>query len=218
MTILRLATTWGFPSVRQLAVSHLKETAMDVMQKIKIFQDYKVPRSDIFPCFVELASREKLLDAEEFGVLEDDTKFCIARARETLLRASLSVEGDGPVTNVIERLNIGERSRIVGEAFGISPSEIRDSEFHSGANGGVRNFVYGKHDMLMTFSRPRLVQVHWGRTTRKRVQVNLEITQWTLASHRRRHRALIRLVCVDLMISLMGGTSFRGREAACLQN
>jgi len=132
ITILRLATIWGFPSVRKLAISHLKTTSMDVMEKIKAFQEYKVPRSDMLPAFVELASRENPLSREEFGVLEDDTKFCITQARETLLRTALSVERDAPAMDHSEHLNVTERSRLVAEVFGLPPPETPASEVDPG--------------------------------------------------------------------------------------
>lgn len=106
---------------------------MDTVKKIKAFKKYKVPEADIFPLYVELASRERMLTREEFNVLDDDAKYCVAQAREILRGAhahspSESSDTSSSGSSLGEGLSHRDKLRIVAEAFGVPPDFGSESE------------------------------------------------------------------------------------------
>lgn len=142
ITILRLATKWECPDIRDFAISHIKTTSLSAVKKIKILREYGTPQADLLPLFIELASREQMLTREEFRVLDDDTKFCIVRARE-MLRTSPHTEGSGsPTTPHPRRLSDAEKSQVVAEAIGVPPP-VFDSDAQSVASDVVSTFYLG---------------------------------------------------------------------------
>jgi hypothetical protein len=126
ITILRLASLWKFPRIGDFAVSFIDKLSLETVRKIKIYQDYKVPRRHLLPLYIELATRDKMLEVEEFRVLDAETLFPIVRARE-MLRAPPPADGDRESLVSAIRMDCTEEEKIgvVAVAFGLSPEEAQ---------------------------------------------------------------------------------------------
>ncbi|KAJ3557081.1 hypothetical protein NP233_g11832 [Leucocoprinus birnbaumii] len=128
ITILRLASLWECSGIRDFAVSYIDKTPMETAQKIQIYQDYHVPQKHLLPLYIELATREKMLEREEFRLLDADTLYSIVRARE-MLRAP-SPAGSGRDRDILMsplRSDYSEEDKwdIVTLAFGISAEQVQ---------------------------------------------------------------------------------------------
>src|SRR6201999_2565362 len=86
IAILKLASKWEFPNVRSFAISHINEMPMETVKRVKLYQDLNVPRAYLLPLYVELVTREQMLEPEDFEILDKKTLHSITKARE-LLRA-----------------------------------------------------------------------------------------------------------------------------------
>ncbi|KAF5354946.1 hypothetical protein D9756_005641 [Leucocoprinus leucothites] len=135
ITILRLATLWECPGVRDLAISFIDKISMETVQRIKIYQEYKVPREHLLPLYIELATREKMLEREEFRILDADTLFSIVRARE-MLRAPLPADGgrnrDDSISPLREEFTDDDKRNIVATAFEISAEQVQALKLKGG--------------------------------------------------------------------------------------
>lgn len=88
-----MASRWQGPEICKLAVSKINEIDMDILQRIKLYQDHGVEHKFILPFYLELARREEMLGPEAFRVLDTDTLVSIVRARE-MLRAPYTADAD----------------------------------------------------------------------------------------------------------------------------
>lgn len=99
-----------------------------MVDKIKLYQDCDVARDHLLRLYVKLATRPRMLEREEFHVLDGDTLYAIVRARE-LLRAPVSV--DPQVDMVMSPIRPeydsedGKVEAVVAAAFGITPEEVQ---------------------------------------------------------------------------------------------
>ncbi|KAF9444179.1 hypothetical protein P691DRAFT_678099 [Macrolepiota fuliginosa MF-IS2] len=116
ITILRLATTWEFPNIREFAISYINALAIETIDKVKIYQEYHVPRKYLLPLLLELATRDEPLEREEFRAIDVDSLYLIISAREMLRTSRLA--------NPARRLSGEEKLDIVVSAFDITPLEI----------------------------------------------------------------------------------------------
>ncbi|KXN93015.1 hypothetical protein AN958_09960 [Leucoagaricus sp. SymC.cos] len=141
--ILHLAARWEFAKVKDLAVRHLEKVDMDLIKRIKLYLENKVPDRYLFRHYVQLARREELLgleDAHALGIetLEDaalgietfedaqalrikiKTFVLIQQARERL-RGQASSDAPSRVRTGTQRVDI---ARIVASTFNLSLEDL----------------------------------------------------------------------------------------------
>ncbi len=126
IAILSLATKWEFPNVQKFAISHIDKMEMETAKKVKLYQDYNVPQAYLLPLYIELVTREQMLEPEEFEVLNKKTLYAITKAREILRTpAARSNTNIGFLSPVHPQVKEEEKVNVIAAAFGMSPQEIR---------------------------------------------------------------------------------------------
>jgi hypothetical protein len=80
--ILVLAQRWGFKEIEQLCIRELENLPIPPVEKIQIYQDFKIDRSRLLSSFAELTMRRTPLSLEEGQKVGLETALQIARARE----------------------------------------------------------------------------------------------------------------------------------------
>ena len=114
--ILNLADKWDFPQVKELAVRELhKKPDLDLIQKMVLYQKYKVDWRHLVPLYAALCARDIPLSLEESEMLGFSTCVAINTARERL-RANPSDEGRSPLPPHLEE---GDVFRVIEELVGM---------------------------------------------------------------------------------------------------
>lgn len=90
-TILRIAAKWGFSEVRELAVRHLENTDIDLVNRIKLYKEHGVAQKHLFPLYVRLVERQELIRLDEAQILGMETLVMICSVRERI-RAPVTKE------------------------------------------------------------------------------------------------------------------------------
>ena len=104
--ILNLADKWDFPQVKELAVRELhKKPDLDLIQKLALYQKYKVDPRHLVPLYAELCARDIPLNLEESEMLGFQACVAINTARERL-RANPSDEGRSPLPAHLEEADV----------------------------------------------------------------------------------------------------------------
>jgi hypothetical protein len=80
--ILTLAQQWRFVEVEQLCVRELEKLPIPPVEKIQIYQDFKLNPDLLHKSYVALTVRDEPLDLEEGEQLGLPTSLKVARARE----------------------------------------------------------------------------------------------------------------------------------------
>lgn len=124
ITILRLAAQWDCPNVREFALSYIDKMPMEIVARIKIYKDYNAPYSYLLPLYMKLAIRERVLEREEFRVLDGDTLYSIVRAREMLRAPVPAGVYNSMISPLRAELSDDEKFDIVVAAFDIPPEEV----------------------------------------------------------------------------------------------
>jgi hypothetical protein len=123
ITIMRYATRWDFPYIKDLAIQHLESHEMDPIARIKLYQENNLSEKYLFPLYVRLASRAELLSIEESRTLGLETLVSIQQARERL-RAPKPPMGDKLLSPIRTDLKPTDVFDIVSATFNISFAEI----------------------------------------------------------------------------------------------
>ncbi|KAF7768693.1 hypothetical protein Agabi119p4_7936 [Agaricus bisporus var. burnettii] len=123
ITIMRYATRWDFPRIKDLAIQHLEKHEMNPIDRIKLYQENKLPEKYLFPLYVGLASRQELLGIEESRTLGIETLVLIQQARERL-RAPTSPMGNKFLSPIRTDLKPADVFDIVSATFNISFGEL----------------------------------------------------------------------------------------------
>ena len=109
--ILALAQRWGFKEVEQLCIRELQNLTIPSVEKIHIYQAFRLDRSLLAESFVDLTIRPEPLNLEEAHKLGIETTLQIARARE-LSRGSNSGKRPSSI-----HLNGSELRSVIQDAF-----------------------------------------------------------------------------------------------------
>jgi len=80
--ILTLAQKWGFREVASLCVRELEKLPIQPVDKICIYQRFKLDRTLLLDSFAKLTTRPEPLTLDEGGRLGLETSLQIAQARE----------------------------------------------------------------------------------------------------------------------------------------
>ena len=100
--ILKLADSWGFKEVKELAVRELhKKPQLDLVERLALYQDHQVDSCHLIPLYGLLCARDTPLTIKESKILGLDTTVLIATMREQL-RALPSNEGKSPLPDDLE--------------------------------------------------------------------------------------------------------------------
>lgn len=111
--ILRLASNWGFPEVKALAVRELEGKPMSLVDRIVLYQAYNVDSEILIPLYVKLCSRDEPLNKIESQKLGVETVVLVFHARERL--RSPSHDGvKSPLPNGVNSLDV---MRVVSETW-----------------------------------------------------------------------------------------------------
>lgn len=111
--ILALAQRWTFKEVEQLCIRELEKLSIPPVDKIKIYQDYKLDTSLLLVSFAQLTIRPDTLSLEEGLKLGIETTLRIMRARE-LARGTNS----GTKPSAVQ-VQISELGSLVQQIFGL---------------------------------------------------------------------------------------------------
>jgi len=91
---------WGFPEVENLCVRELENLSLPPVERIRIYQQFKLDKMLLLEPFAQLAIRTEPLSVEEGQSLGLETSLRIAAARE-LCHGTVS----GPKRSVAELQN-----------------------------------------------------------------------------------------------------------------
>ena len=112
-TILRLAHTWGFDTVKAMALRYIKrneDQIPNVVDRIVKYEEYAPPAETLLPLYIELCKRDEYPTDQECDKLGDTRALKIHRAREKLLRAGKKAGG---------KLDAAQFKDIVAETLGL---------------------------------------------------------------------------------------------------
>lgn len=112
-TILRIASSWGFPEVKALAVRELEAKPMSLVDRIVLYQTYNVDPEVLIPLYAKLCSRDVPLDKAESQKLGVETVVLIFHARERLRSSS----HDGVRSPLPEGINPVDVMQVVTETW-----------------------------------------------------------------------------------------------------
>ncbi|KAI9465149.1 hypothetical protein BJY52DRAFT_666785 [Lactarius psammicola] len=119
-SILRLAHIWDFTEVKELAIRGLEGHQIPALQKIVLYQTYKVDRNRLQTAYTALTVRDEPITIEEGRELGLETALQLARAREV---ARAPVFGGGRrVGNPRSPVNLAgvELHTIINDIFQLS--------------------------------------------------------------------------------------------------
>lgn len=116
-TILRIAAKWGFDQVRELAVRHLENTDIDLVNRIKLYKEHGVAQKHLFPLYMQLAVRRELITLDEAQILGMETLVKIHSVRE---RIRAPVIKEQPLHSPVRKdVNPKDITDIVASTFNI---------------------------------------------------------------------------------------------------
>jgi hypothetical protein len=116
--ILDLAQRWVFKEVEQLCIRELQKLSIPPVEKIHIYQAFRIDRSLLAESFAKLTLRPETLSLEEGNKLGIETALQIAQARE------LSRGSTGRASAV--QLNDAELRSVIQNAFGLEEEAFFD--------------------------------------------------------------------------------------------
>lgn len=109
--ILDLAQRWAFKEVEQLCIRELQKLSIPPVEKIRIYQEFRLDRSLLAESFARLTARPEPLSLEEGHKLGIETSLQIVQARELY-------RGSGTRASVVQ-LNDSELRSVIQDVFGL---------------------------------------------------------------------------------------------------
>lgn len=114
---MRIAAKWGFDQVRELAVRHLENTDIDLVNRIKLYKEHGVAQKHLFPLYMQLAVRRELITLDEAQILGMETLVKIHSVRE---RIRAPVIKEQPLHSPVRKdVNPKDITDIVASTFNI---------------------------------------------------------------------------------------------------
>ncbi|KIK70970.1 hypothetical protein GYMLUDRAFT_33060 [Collybiopsis luxurians FD-317 M1] len=108
-TILTLACRFKFPEVKNLAVRHLEQTELGLVDRISLYQECKADEDLLIPLYANLCAREQTLSLAETHKLGYETAVMVFQAREHL--RSPADRGKSPLPDDIEEGEVEDTIR-----------------------------------------------------------------------------------------------------------
>lgn len=118
LSILRLATRWGFNNVKELSVRELEKLEIECVDKISIYHEYSISRLYLIPSYVSVVKRDRPLTFTEGVKLGMETVLRVADARE---RARQRASESGIRTPSFDDFEDSDVEVLVREVFGLGP-------------------------------------------------------------------------------------------------
>jgi hypothetical protein len=103
---LTLAQRWGFIQVEKLCVRELEKLSIPPVEKIQLYQDFKIDPNLLHASYAALTIRPEPLDIEEGKKLELSTSLKIAQARELARAPGGTTDLLGSVTPQLEESDV----------------------------------------------------------------------------------------------------------------
>ncbi|KIM59321.1 hypothetical protein SCLCIDRAFT_1028542 [Scleroderma citrinum Foug A] len=116
LSILRLATRWGFNSVKELTVRELEKLEIESIEKIAIYHEYSISKLYLIPSYISVVKRDKPLSFTEGMKLGMETVLRVADARE---RVRQHASESGIRTPSFDDFEDSEVERLVREIFNL---------------------------------------------------------------------------------------------------
>ncbi|KAF9460724.1 hypothetical protein BDZ94DRAFT_1169173 [Collybia nuda] len=129
--VLALAHNWEFNEVKNLAVRELQKQDLGVVERIALYQTYKVDAQFLVPLYAILCSRDEPPNDEEADALGSKTAIRVYRARERLRAQS----PDGGRSPLPEGIGLSQVYDTLSAMFGMaspvsSPIEDKAGELN----------------------------------------------------------------------------------------
>ncbi|KAI5988172.1 hypothetical protein EDD15DRAFT_2389351 [Pisolithus albus] len=139
LSILRLATRWGFNNVKELTVRELEKLEIECVDKISIYHEYSISKLYLIPSYISVVKRDKPLTFTEGVKLGMETVLRIADARE---RARQRASESGIRTPSFDDFEDSDVEVLVREVFGLgsrptSPTPTGASAIPNGSNSST---------------------------------------------------------------------------------
>ncbi|KAI6115849.1 hypothetical protein F5141DRAFT_1187318 [Pisolithus sp. B1] len=116
LSILRLATRWGFNNVKELTVRELEKLEIECVDKISIYHEYNISKLYLIPSYITIVKRDKPLSFTEGVKLGMETVLRVADARE---RARQRASESGVRTPSFDDFEDSDVEVLVREVFGL---------------------------------------------------------------------------------------------------
>lgn len=116
LSILRLATRWGFNNVKELTVRELEKLDIECVDKISIYHEHNISKLYLIPSYVTIVKRDKPLTFTEGVKLGMETVLRVADARE---RARQRASESGVRTPSFDDFEDSDVEILVREVFGL---------------------------------------------------------------------------------------------------
>ncbi|KAI6015582.1 hypothetical protein EDC04DRAFT_643805 [Pisolithus marmoratus] len=139
LSILRLATRWGFNNVKELTVRELEKLDIECVDKISIYHEYNISKLYLIPSYIAIVKRGVPLTFTEGVKLGMETVLRIADARE---RARQRASESGIRTPSLDDFEDSDVEVLVREVFGLgsrpaSPTPTGASTIPNGTPGST---------------------------------------------------------------------------------
>jgi len=185
--ILNLAQQWSFIEVEKLCVRELEALSIPPIEKIRLYQDFKLDPNLLHDSFVALTIRDQPLDMEEGEQLKLATSLKIAQARELARRAP-----DGPAT---ARLQDSEVQSVVKDIFRLGSASALTNPPPQPTAGARQNPTSGDDHVDKATAK--------NRKSASKTIVSSIITEGNMRSQTNRSHHFIRLGAVSPTLCLV---------------
>jgi len=158
-SILKLAYTWDFIEVKELAIRGLESLGVPALQKVALYQTYDVDRNLLQAAYTALTVRDEPITIEEGRELGLETALQVARAREIAraprrARSQVSLAGaeldalindifflssSGPAHAQVTNMSQTSTSSGTGTQTNTGPSSSNTAQGTGGSANGATN-------------------------------------------------------------------------------
>lgn len=102
MTILRLATRWAFPKVKELAIRELDALVVSPAERIAIYNEHGIDDERLLNSYVEICKSPTVPTKEEGHLMEMETLINVLQLREDTRREALKLRRESPTSAGLE--------------------------------------------------------------------------------------------------------------------
>ena len=156
VTILRLATRWEFPKIRELAVRELEALDLPAAQRISIYREHGIDDDRLLSSYVELCKSPTLPTKADGDLMQMETLINVLQAREDAHRKAIKLRRESPTSANLEDETLRE---IVSRFFksGLD-SRSTGSSMGSGVQAASLNgeLPHGSTSSTITLGAPQI--------------------------------------------------------------
>ena len=102
MTILRLATCWAFPKIKELAIRELDTIVVSPAERIAIYNEHGIEDERLLNSYIEICRSPTVPTEEEGRLMPMETLINVLQAREDAQRRALMLRHDSPTSAGLE--------------------------------------------------------------------------------------------------------------------